>query len=85
MYAEWTITAYDPNSYSFLHDLNPDIRYDAKDDDPEAYKRKVIRGGSWKDVASFHADRYSSLGISGYYKVLRRIPLCPNFLRPFVK
>ena len=51
--AEWTVTAYYDNAYSFLHDLNPDIRYDAKDDDPEAYKRKVIRGGSWKDVAHF--------------------------------
>ncbi|MBK7869451.1 MAG: SUMF1/EgtB/PvdO family nonheme iron enzyme [Saprospiraceae bacterium] len=48
--AEWTVTAYYENAYSFIHDLNPDIRYDAKDDDPEAFKRKVIRGGSWKDV-----------------------------------
>jgi gliding motility-associated lipoprotein GldK len=51
--AEWTSTAYYANAYSFLHDLNPDIRYDAKDDDPDAYKRKVVRGGSWKDVAHF--------------------------------
>ncbi len=51
--AEWTNTAYYENAYSFIHDLNPDIRYDAKDDDPEAYKRKVIRGGSWKDVKHF--------------------------------
>ncbi len=51
--SEWTITAFDENSYSFVHDLNPDIRYDAKDDDPESYKRKVIRGGSWKDIYYF--------------------------------
>ena len=51
--AEWTSTAYDANAYSFLHDLNPDIRYDAKEDDPKAYKRKVIRGGSWKDIGFF--------------------------------
>lgn len=25
-------------------------KYDAAEDDPEAYKRKVIRGGSWKDA-----------------------------------
>lgn len=48
--AEWTSTAYYENAYSFIHDLNPDIRYDATDDDPEAQKRKVIRGGSWKDI-----------------------------------
>ena len=51
--AAWTATAYYENAYSFIHDLNPDIRYDAKADDPEAYKRKVIRGGSWKDIMFF--------------------------------
>jgi len=51
--AEWTSSAFYENAYSFLHDLNPDIRYDAKDDDPEAFKRKVIRGGSWKDIGYF--------------------------------
>ena len=51
--AEWTETAYFENSYSFLHDLNPDIRYDAKEEDDKTAKRKVIRGGSWKDVAFF--------------------------------
>lgn len=51
--AEWTSTAFVENAYSFVHDLNPDIRYDASDDDPEAYKRKAIRGGSWKDISYF--------------------------------
>ncbi|MFZ2900753.1 MAG: SUMF1/EgtB/PvdO family nonheme iron enzyme [Saprospiraceae bacterium] len=51
--AEWTSSAYYENAYSFIHDLNPDIRYDAKESDPDAYKRKVIRGGSWKDVGFF--------------------------------
>lgn len=51
--SEWTSSAYHENSYSFLHDLNPDFKYDAKEDDPDAYKRKVIRGGSWKDVGYF--------------------------------
>lgn len=51
--AEWTSTAYFENSYTFAHDLNPDVRYDAQDDDPITMKRKVIRGGSWKDVGYF--------------------------------
>ena len=51
--AEWTSTAYYDNAYSFLHDLNPDIRYNAQEEDPESYKRKVIRGGSWKDISYF--------------------------------
>ncbi len=51
--AEWTETAYVENAYQSQHDLNPDIKYDAKDDDPDVYKRKVIRGGSWKDISYF--------------------------------
>jgi gliding motility-associated lipoprotein GldK len=51
--AEWTETAFFENAQSFVHDNNPDIKYDAKDDDPSVYKRKVIRGGSWKDVAYY--------------------------------
>jgi gliding motility-associated lipoprotein GldK len=51
--AEWTETAYYENAYSFIHDLNPDIRRDAKTSDPITFQRKVIRGGSWKDIAYF--------------------------------
>jgi len=48
--AEWTSTAYDESNYEFIHDMNPDYTYHAMADDPPALKRKVIRGGSWKDV-----------------------------------
>jgi formylglycine-generating enzyme len=48
--AEWTSSYYYEGSYNFVHDMNPDLRYDAKDSDPPRMKRKVIRGGSWKDV-----------------------------------
>lgn len=51
--SEWTESAYFDNAYSFMHDLNPDVKYDAKPDDPEVYKRKVIRGGSWKDIGYY--------------------------------
>ncbi len=51
--SEWTESAYFENAYSFVHDLNPDIRVDAKEEDDETLKRKVIRGGSWKDVAFY--------------------------------
>lgn len=50
--AEWTITAYNPNTEG-LHDFNPDYRYDAAETDPIAKKTKVIRGGSWKDIAHY--------------------------------
>ncbi len=51
--SEWTSTAYHENAYSFIHDLNPDYRYDADEKDDIANKRKVIRGGSWKDIHYF--------------------------------
>jgi len=51
--AEWTSSAFHENAYSFIHDLNPDIRYDANDSEPNTMKRKVIRGGSWKDIGYF--------------------------------
>jgi len=51
--AEWTETAYDESMYEFSHDLNSDYRYDAMDWDPPSMKRKVIRGGSWKDIGYF--------------------------------
>ena len=48
--AEWTSTAFYESAYNVVHDMNPEIQYDAKPDDPPALKRKVIRGGSWKDI-----------------------------------
>lgn len=51
--SEWTITAYYENVNTFVHDHNPDIKYDHTKLDNETMKRKVIRGGSWKDVAYF--------------------------------
>ncbi len=51
--SEWCETAYDESMYEFSHDLNPDYRYDAMDWDPPAMKRKVLRGGSWKDIGYY--------------------------------
>jgi formylglycine-generating enzyme len=51
--SEWTSSLYYEGGYNFQHDMNPDIRYNAKDTDPPRMKRKVIRGGSWKDVGYF--------------------------------
>lgn len=42
--SEWTNTSYDPNSYEYMSTMNPSVI-------DEKNKRKVIRGGSWKDVA----------------------------------
>ncbi len=51
--AEWTNSYYYEGASNFVHDLSPDIRYNAKQSDPPRMKRKVVRGGSWKDVGYF--------------------------------
>jgi formylglycine-generating enzyme required for sulfatase activity len=51
--AEWTCCAYNPSGYIFQHDLQPNYEYNATPQDPPVMKRKVIRGGSWKDIAYF--------------------------------
>jgi len=51
--AEWTSNAFDEDAYDFEHDLNPDYQYNAGDNEPNVLKRKVIRGGSWKDVGYY--------------------------------
>jgi gliding motility-associated lipoprotein GldK len=44
--SEWVLASYDPSSYEYTSTMNPDVN----DVDNE---RKVVRGGSWKDVAYF--------------------------------
>jgi sulfatase modifying factor 1 len=51
--SEWTSSLYYEGGYNFQHDMNPDIRWNAKDTDPPRMKRKVVRGGSWKDVGYY--------------------------------
>jgi formylglycine-generating enzyme required for sulfatase activity len=50
---EWTINAFDESAYTFSHDMNPDYKYNAYPDDPPVLKRKVVRGGSWKDIGYY--------------------------------
>jgi len=51
--AEWTSNAFDESGYEIISDFSPDFQYNARPDDPPALKRKVIRGGSWKDIAYY--------------------------------
>ncbi|SDH76966.1 SUMF1/EgtB/PvdO family nonheme iron enzyme [Mucilaginibacter gossypii] len=51
--AEWTLSAFDESASTFVHDLAPTFNYEAKSTDPEILKRKVVRGGSWKDIGYF--------------------------------
>ncbi|TCO08208.1 T9SS ring complex lipoprotein PorK/GldK [Natronoflexus pectinivorans] len=51
--AEWTSSAFDESSYSFMHDMSPTYKYNALPGDHHVMKRKVVRGGSWKDIGFF--------------------------------
>ena len=51
--SEWCEDAFNESANIFTHDLNMQYTYYAKKSDPEVLKRKVIRGGSWKDISEF--------------------------------
>ena len=51
--SEWTSTAYSESGPNQMSDINPELRYNAAKEDPYAMKKKVVRGGSWKDVSQF--------------------------------
>ena len=51
--SEWTSNAFDEAAYSYTDDLNPDYQYEALPDDDPTLKRKIIRGGSWKDIGYY--------------------------------
>ncbi|RZW48092.1 MAG: gliding motility lipoprotein GldK [Flavobacteriaceae bacterium] len=44
--SEWVHSSYDPSSYEYTATFNPSVN-------DEENERKVVRGGSWKDVAYF--------------------------------
>jgi len=44
--SEWVNSSYDPAAYEYMSSMNPTVNN-------EADMRKVVRGGSWKDVAYF--------------------------------
>ena len=51
--AEWTSTAYNEASSTLVSDMNPSFQYNAKTEDSDLLKRKVVKGGSWKDIAYY--------------------------------
>ena len=44
--AEWTMSSYHSSSYEYSSSINPNVN-------DKSYDRKVVRGGSWKDVAYY--------------------------------
>ncbi len=48
--SEWTSTAYTESIDRMTDDINPEYRYYVAQEDPYKMSRKIVRGGSWKDV-----------------------------------
>jgi len=48
--SEWTSTAYTESGTAQMNDMNPQYKYDAAKEDPYSIKKKVVKGGSWKDI-----------------------------------
>lgn len=58
--SEWTLTAYNKSAAPLLHDLNPNFTYVAGPNDSKYLKRKVVKGGSWKDTGYFLQNAVST-------------------------
>ena len=48
--SEWCESAYDESSYEFMHDINPEYRYDAKKWDPPIMKEKLLEEAPGKTL-----------------------------------
>jgi formylglycine-generating enzyme required for sulfatase activity len=51
--SEWVNDTYDENAYEATHDLVPVYHRHISSKDKASKKRKVVRGGSWKDISYF--------------------------------
>ncbi|MDR1089662.1 MAG: SUMF1/EgtB/PvdO family nonheme iron enzyme [Prevotella sp.] len=55
--AEWTTTTFTESVDRMSDEVNPDFSYRAVLADPKVLKRKIIKGGSWKDATVKSGDR----------------------------
>jgi gliding motility-associated lipoprotein GldK len=51
--AEWCNDAYNPSASTFVSDINPVYKYNATYEEPAERKKKIVRGGSWKDISKY--------------------------------
>ena len=51
--SEWTASTFNPLSDVVVGEITPDYQSNSKKSDSPAVKRKVVKGGSWKDIAAF--------------------------------
>lgn len=51
--SEWTSSSYFGTSYATVADVNPEINHRLSENDPQWMRRKIVRGGSWRDIAYY--------------------------------
>lgn len=51
--AEWTSSIYDDAATAYINTLNPSFDKAVKESDKDYNKRRVVKGGSWKDIGYF--------------------------------
>ncbi len=51
--AEWTSSIYSDVASTYVNSLNPSFDKAVKEGDPDYNKKRVVKGGSWKDVGYF--------------------------------
>lgn len=56
--AEWTSTAWSVSGLKQINDVNPELRYLASQQDSHMRTQKVVKGGSWKDIARHIRSNY---------------------------
>lgn len=79
--SEWTNTSYYAGGANFENRFNPDIQWGTIDSESKSKRRKVIRGGSWKDTPQFTtvSNRfYEDLGLAHSYIGFRVVVNLPE-------
>ena len=61
--SEWVASSYDASSYEYSTSFNPNVN---DKDNP----RKVVRGGSWKDVAYYFKSARGTMNMLILHEVL---------------
>ena len=71
------IHSYTEAGNELMGNINPEFSYNASVNDPSFMKRKVVKGGSWKDIATFiRADTRD--GNTKCWSLLHRIQMCAH-------
>ena len=79
--SEWTATSYYGGAANFENRFNPDIQWGKIDSQSKAQRRKVVRGGSWKDTPQFtdiSNEFFEDLGTAHSYIGFRVIVNLPE-------